>query len=57
VPVAADLEEHLDVPSVLTGFALTEDRIHSPNESQDIENYLLGIEAMIRFLYSVPEVS
>jgi acetylornithine deacetylase/succinyl-diaminopimelate desuccinylase-like protein len=57
VPVAADLQNHLGVPSVLTGFALPEDRIHSPNESQDIENYLLGIEAMIRFFYLVPGAS
>lgn len=57
VPVAADLQDHLGIPSVLTGFALPEDRIHSPNESQDLENYLHGIEAMIRYLYLVPGAS
>ncbi len=51
VPVAADLERLLGIPSVLTGFALPDDQIHSPNESQHIASWYRGIEAVVRFLY------
>ncbi|MFW5689558.1 MAG: dipeptidase [Spirochaetota bacterium] len=51
VPVASDVEKLLGMPSILTGFALPDDRIHSPNESQHIENWHRGIEAVTRFLY------
>ena len=51
VPVAADVEEILGMPSILTGFALPDDQIHSPNESQHIANWYRGIEAVTRFLY------
>jgi len=51
VPVASDVEEILGMPSVLTGFALPDDQIHSPNESQHIETWYRGIEAVTRFLY------
>ena len=51
VPVASDVERLLDMPSILTGFALPDDQIHSPNESQHIENWYRGIEAVARFLY------
>ena len=50
VPVAGDLERLLGMPSVLTGFALADDRIHSPNESQHIDTWYRGIEALIRYL-------
>jgi acetylornithine deacetylase/succinyl-diaminopimelate desuccinylase-like protein len=49
VPVASDLQELLGVPSVLTGFALPNDQIHSPNESQHLPTWYRGIEAFIRF--------
>ena len=51
VPVAAEIEEILGMPSVLCGFALPDDRIHSPNESQHIATWYRGIEAVTRFLY------
>ncbi len=51
VPVASDVERLLDMPSILTGFALPDDQIHSPNESQHIANWYRGIEAVARFLY------
>ena len=57
VPVAADLERLLGMPSVLTGFALPDDQIHSPNESQDIANWYRGIEAIARFLYRYAETA
>jgi acetylornithine deacetylase/succinyl-diaminopimelate desuccinylase-like protein len=51
VPVASDVEKLLGMPSILSGFALPDDRIHSPNESQDIDTWYRGIEAVTRFIY------
>ncbi len=51
VPVASEVEQILGMPSILTGFALPDDQVHSPNESQHIENWYRGIEALTRFLY------
>ena len=51
VPVASEVEKLLGMPSILTGFALPDDQVHSPNESQHIDNWYRGIEAVTRFLY------
>ena len=53
VPVARDLQDMLGVPSVLSGFALSEDQVHSPNESIDLQEWYKGIEAVTRFLYEL----
>ena len=50
VPVAGNLKALLGMDSILTGFALPEDNIHSPNESQHLETWRRGIDALIRFL-------
>ncbi len=50
VPVASDLQELLGVPSILTGFALPDDQVHSPNESQHLPTWYRGIETLIRFM-------
>jgi acetylornithine deacetylase/succinyl-diaminopimelate desuccinylase-like protein len=55
VPVASDLERLLGMPSVLGGFGLPDDRIHSPNESQHLETWYRGMEAITRFLYRFAE--
>lgn len=51
VPVASDIEKRLGTPSILGGFALPDDRVHSPNESQDLATWYRGIEAVTRFLF------
>lgn len=51
VPVASEVEQILGMPSILTGFALPDDQVHSPNESQHVANWYRGIEAVTRFLY------
>ena len=50
VPVASDLQELLGIPSILTGFGLPNDQIHSPNESQHLPTWYRGTEALIRFM-------
>jgi len=49
VPVTAELQDRLGIPSVLTGFALPDDNVHSPNESLHLPTWYRGIEAVIRF--------
>lgn len=49
VPVVSMLKEKLGADSVLLGFGLPNDHIHSPNERLYLPNYYRGIETFIRF--------
>jgi acetylornithine deacetylase/succinyl-diaminopimelate desuccinylase-like protein len=44
IPVVATFAEVLNVPTVLLGFGLNDDRLHSPNEKFNVENFYKGIE-------------
>lgn len=43
IPVVAAFAELLNAPTVLVGFGLDDDRLHSPNEKFNLENYYAGI--------------
>ena len=43
IPVVATFTETLDVPCVFVGLGLADDRLHSPNEKFDLENFYNGI--------------
>ena len=49
IPIIALFEEVLGLKTVLMGFGLDSDAIHSPNEHYGIENYLKGIETITYF--------
>jgi acetylornithine deacetylase/succinyl-diaminopimelate desuccinylase-like protein len=49
IPIVGLFEEHLSLNTVLMGFGLPDDRIHSPNERFFIPNFFLGTETVIRF--------
>ena len=49
IPVVADFQNHLDLDSVLMGFGLNSDAIHSPDESFGLDRFHQGIQAIIRF--------
>jgi len=49
IPIVALFEEELGLKSVLFGFGLDSDAIHSPNEHYGIFNYLKGIETIPLF--------
>ena len=49
IPIVALFEEELKVKSILLGFGLDSDAIHSPNEHYGIFNYLKGIETIPHF--------
>jgi len=50
IPIVALFEQELGVKSVLMGFGLDSDAIHSPNEHFGVFNYLKGIQT-IPFFY------
>ena len=49
IPVVADFEKNLHIPSVMMGFGLPDDNLHAPNEKFHIPNFYRGIESIIRF--------
>ena len=49
IPVVADFKEHLGLDSVLMGFGLDSDAIHSPNEHFGLDRFRQGIASIIRF--------
>ncbi len=50
IPVVGDFASHLGIPSVLMGFGLPDDGLHSPNEKFRMENYYTGIRKVERVL-------
>ena len=49
IPIVALFEKELGLKSILLGFGLDSDAIHSPNEHYGIFNYLKGIETISHF--------
>jgi acetylornithine deacetylase/succinyl-diaminopimelate desuccinylase-like protein len=49
IPVVGDFASHLGIPSVLMGFGLPDDGLHSPNEKYSLENYYKGIMTIAHF--------
>lgn len=53
VPVVADMQQILGIDSVLTGFGLPDDNIHSPNERLHLPTWRKGIDALIHFFMNL----
>jgi len=51
IGVVVQLQKHLRVDSVLSGFALPDSDMHSPNEKQHLPSWYRGIEALVRFFF------
>lgn len=49
IPIVKLFENELGLQSLLLGFGLDSDLIHSPNEHYGIDNYFLGIETIVAF--------
>ena len=56
IPIVALFEEELGLKSILFGFGLNSDDIHSPNEHYGIFNYLKGIETIPLFYKNYAEI-
>jgi acetylornithine deacetylase/succinyl-diaminopimelate desuccinylase-like protein len=50
IPVVGDFAKHLGIPTVLMGFGLPDDGLHSPNEKFKLDNFYLGVRTVCRFL-------
>jgi acetylornithine deacetylase/succinyl-diaminopimelate desuccinylase-like protein len=49
IPIVALFKKELGLDTVLMGFGLDSDAIHSPNEHYGVKNFLLGIETIVTF--------
>lgn len=50
IPIVGDFAENLGIPTILMGFGLPDDGLHSPNEKYRISNYYTGIMTIAHFL-------
>lgn len=57
IPIVALFEKELGLKSVLMGFGLDSDGLHSPNEHYGVFNYLKGIETIPHFFKNFTEMS
>lgn len=49
IPIVALFKKELGLDTVLMGFGLDSDAIHSPNEHYGVKNFTLGIETIVAF--------
>jgi acetylornithine deacetylase/succinyl-diaminopimelate desuccinylase-like protein len=50
IPIVGEFAKHLGIPTVLMGFGLPDDGLHSPNEKFKVANYYTGIVTVAHFL-------
>jgi acetylornithine deacetylase/succinyl-diaminopimelate desuccinylase-like protein len=49
IPIVGDFATHLGIPTILMGFGLPDDGLHSPNEKYKVANYYAGIVTIAHF--------
>jgi len=53
IGVVVQLQEYAGVDSVLTGFGLSDDNQHSPNEKLHLPTWHRGTEAFVNLFYNL----
>ena len=56
IPIVSMFEKELGLKTVLMGFGLDSDAIHSPNEHYGLFNYYKGIETIPHFYVAFKEL-
>jgi acetylornithine deacetylase/succinyl-diaminopimelate desuccinylase-like protein len=49
IPIVSTFEKILGVKSIMLGFGLESDAIHSPNENFPLDNFLKGLETIVYY--------
>jgi acetylornithine deacetylase/succinyl-diaminopimelate desuccinylase-like protein len=55
IPIVGTFADVLKVPTLLVGFGLPDDRLHSPNEKFNISHFYNGIRTIVRLIDRVGE--
>lgn len=57
IPIVGDFSRFLGIPTILMGFGLPDDGLHSPNEKYNLDNYFKGIMTVAHFFEKYGEAT